>query len=442
VSDILSVTQLTQNVKDLVEANFPAVAVQGEISNFKPHTSGHLYFSLKDAGAQISAVMFRQDAQRLPRLPREGDQVVAHGGLNVYPPRGQYQMVVRSMEAVGLGELLLKLEQLKREIHRRGWFAAEHKRPLPKFPKRVGVITSPTGAVIQDIINIFRRRNLRFQLLLNPVKVQGEGAAAEIAKAIEQMNRHKLVDVMIVGRGGGSIEDLWAFNEEIVAKAIFESEIPIVCAVGHETDHTIAEYVADLRAPTPSAAAEMVMAERSQQEAFIDQCGRRLAQTMRHLIVQTHHRLNRFRAHPFYASPYALLEPWMQRLDDLTDLIDEAMKRQTREARMMVRNFGQRALLLAPTTQFAYYRKELSARRHAIDGAVLRRIKSQKERLNWIVGGLTSVDPKNLLAKGYSILFNEKDGSIINSTLQVESKQGIKALLSDGTLRLQVISSE
>lgn len=285
MSEILTVTQLTQNVKDLVEANFPALSVQGEISNFKQHTSGHLYFSLKDSGAQISAVMFRQDALRLPRPPKEGDQVIATGGLNVYPPRGQYQMVVRSMEAVGLGALLLKLEQLKREIHRRGWFAPEHKRPLPKFPKRVGVITSPTGAVIQDILNVLRRRNLRFQLLLNPVKVQGEGAAAEIAKAIEQMNRYRLVDVMIVGRGGGSIEDLWAFNEEIVAKAIFESEIPIVCAVGHETDHTIAEYVADLRAPTPSAAAEMVMAERSQQVAFIEQAGRRLAQTMRHLIL-------------------------------------------------------------------------------------------------------------------------------------------------------------
>lgn len=438
MSDILTVTQLTQNVKDLIEANFPALSVQGEISNFKQHTSGHLYFSLKDAGAQISAVMFRADASRLPRLPKEGDQVVAHGGINVYPPRGQYQMVVRSMEAVGLGELLLKLEQLKREIHRRGWFAPEHKKPLPPFPNRVGVVTSPTGAAIQDILNVLRRRNARFQLLLNPVKVQGEGAAAEIAKAIEEMNRHKLVDVMIVGRGGGSIEDLWAFNEEIVAKAIFESEIPIVCAVGHETDHTIAEYVADLRAPTPSAAAEMVMAERQQQVAFLEQSRRRLAQTIRHLIVQTTHQLDRYRRHPSFASPYALLEPWMQRLDDLTNLVDDRMKGQLREARLLLRSFRQRATALAPTSQLAYYRRELSSLGHNIDGAMERLLKGRRERLKWVVGGLKSVDPKNLLTKGYSILFDEKGGSIITSALQVERGQRIKALLSDGKLGLLV----
>jgi exodeoxyribonuclease VII large subunit len=262
---ILTVSQLSQAIKLSLETAFPFVQLQGEISNCKPHSSGHLYFSLKDAHAQISAVMFRPDAATLKFTPKDGTQVIAIGEINVYPTSGKYQIVVRELRPMGIGELLLKLEELKMKITKLGWFRKEHKKPLPKFPKRIGVVTSPTGAAIQDMLNILTRRFSGFHLILYPVKVQGEGAAQEIAHAIEQFNHYELADVLIVGRGGGSIEDLWAFNEEVVAKAIFESKIPIISAVGHETDHCIADYVADIRAPTPSAAAEIVIAEKGQQ---------------------------------------------------------------------------------------------------------------------------------------------------------------------------------
>ena len=253
----LTVSQLTNAIKLSLESTFPMIYLQGEVTNFKLQSSGHLYFSLKDANAMIGAVMFKGEASALKIMPKAGDQVVVKGELSVYPPKGNYQLVVRELSYVGLGELLLKLEELKIKLHQMGWFKSSHKKPLPRFPKRIGVVTSPTGAVIQDILNVLTRRFSGFHLILYPVKVQGEGAAQEIAQAIEQFNKYQIVDVMIVGRGGGSLEDLWAFNEEIVASAIFHSQIPIISAVGHETDHCIADYVADVRAPTPSAAAEM-----------------------------------------------------------------------------------------------------------------------------------------------------------------------------------------
>ncbi|MCB1149824.1 MAG: exodeoxyribonuclease VII large subunit, partial [Chlamydiia bacterium] len=260
----VTVSALTEQIRNLLEPRFFGISVRGEISNFKKHSSGHLYFTLKDAKAQIGAVMFAASAGRLRAVPKDGDQVLVTGNLNVYPPHGKYQIVVEEMTPLGLGELLMKLEQLKLEIKRRGWFEKEHKKLLPPFPKRIGIVTSPTGAAIQDILNVLSRRFAGVEILLNPVRVQGETAAAEIAQAIEQFNKYQLADVLIVGRGGGSLEDLFAFNEEIVARAVFESAIPIICAVGHETDHCIAEYVADMRAPTPSAAAELVIREKGE----------------------------------------------------------------------------------------------------------------------------------------------------------------------------------
>jgi len=289
---LLTVSQLTNAIKMSLESMFPSIYLQGEITNFKVQTSGHLYFSLKDANAQIAAVMFAREASYLKTMPKAGDQVVIKGEINVYPPKGNYQLLVRELSFVGLGELLQRLEQLKVKLHQMGWFKAARKKPLPRYPKRIGVITSPTGAVIQDIINVLSRRFSGFSLLLNPVKVQGEGAAKEIAQAIEQFNRYQLVDVMIVGRGGGSLEDLWAFNEEIVAEAIYNSQIPIISAVGHETDHCIADYVADVRAPTPSAAAEIVIAEKAQQIEQLSLIKKRMQQTLIHLINQNRLRLN------------------------------------------------------------------------------------------------------------------------------------------------------
>lgn len=330
----LTVTQLTQAIKLSLEAGFANVWLQGEISNCKCQTSGHLYFSLKDAQAQISAVMFRANVATLPFMPKDGNHVIVRGELNVYPPSGKYQLIVRELQQVGVGALLLKLEELKQKIHRKGWFKQEYKKPLPKFPKRIGVVTSPTGAAIQDILNILKRRFSGFNLILNPVKVQGEGSAQEIAEAIKQFNHYDLCDVMIVGRGGGSMEDLWAFNEEIVAEAIFHSKIPIISAVGHEIDHCIADYVADVRAPTPSAAAEIVIAEKSQQLNYLAQSKQRLQQTIYQLIRHDRRRLEGVMKQPIFLSATRLLGPWMQRLDHLREDIDVFLRQSLMQKRL------------------------------------------------------------------------------------------------------------
>ncbi|TAK53209.1 MAG: exodeoxyribonuclease VII large subunit, partial [Bacteroidetes bacterium] len=257
--NIISVSDLTRRIKSVLETDFTNVAISGEISNFKRHSSGHLYFTLKDQSAQISGVLWRGRAAYLSFTPQDGMKVIARGNVTVYEPRGQYQLDVISLQPLGVGELQLAFERLKQKLAAEGLFDEERKRPLPQYPERIGIVTSPTGAAIQDMLNIISRRYPVAEVILYPVNVQGAGAAAEIAEAVEDFNSYGSIDVLIVGRGGGSLEDLWAFNEEIVARAIFASEIPVVSAVGHEIDFTIADFVADLRAPTPSAAAELVV---------------------------------------------------------------------------------------------------------------------------------------------------------------------------------------
>lgn len=479
-SPIFTVSQLSYAIKHCLETTFPAVSLQGEISNCKLHTSGHLYFSLKDANAQIAAVMFKPDVAGLKMTLKDGMQVVVRGEVNVYPQGGRYQITVRELKPVGVGELLLKLEELKIKLHKMGWFRSEHKKPLPKFPKRIGVVTSPTGAAIQDILNILNRRFSGFHLILNPVRVQGEGAGREIAQAIEQFNHFNLVDVMIVGRGGGSIEDLWAFNEEIVAQAIFHSRIPIISAVGHETDHCIADYVADVRAPTPSAAAELVIAEKNQQLHHLSQIRRRMQQTVIQLIRQDKHRLQGVIRHPIFQTPYGLLGMWMQKLDAFRQDIDESMLRRLRTQQMLLKGKQQQLYASQPRVKLSHYRHRLEVwdkglqtvfmnkiktnrtklvhinillnqtwetkqrQRRAIfqesqiyrqlDRSLTRYIVEKKERLLNIKNTLDTLNPKNLLAKGYCILFSEKDHSAITSVTSVEKHQDVRVMLSDGDL--------
>ncbi len=385
---VFSVSELTSAIKGVLEPTFRGISVKGEISNFKLQSSGHLYFSLKDAGSQISAVLFKGSAKELPRMPKEGDQVVATGEISLYAPRGQYQIIIRELQFLGVGELLLKLHQLKERLQGSGWFDPQHKKPLPKLPRRIGVVTSPTGAVIQDIIHILTRRFAGFQVVLNPVKVQGEGAAQEIAQAIYDFNKYNLADVLIVGRGGGSIEDLWAFNEEIVAKAIFESEIPIISAVGHETDFTIADWVADMRAPTPSAAAEIAIAEKANLLRFLEGAQSLSRQRISNQITQYRQRVSALQKHPLLSSPYGVLAPTIQRLDD----------------------FSRQLEILNPKG----------------------RIKESWDRLNRLKMHLRSLHPQNVLKKGYAILFSEKGDSIILSANDLQPNQKFTALLHDG----------
>ena len=267
---VYSVSELTQRLKGLLETQFPDVWVAGEISNLRPATSGHLYFTLKDSNAQLRAVCFRSQARYLKFKPRDGVSVIARGRLSVYEARGEYQLLVELLEPAGLGALQLAFEQLKAKLAAEGLFDTARKKPLPVLPRTVGIVTSPSGAVIRDILRVLRRRYRNMNALLYPVRVQGEGAAQEIVQAIEHLNRRGGVDVMILARGGGSLEDLWAFNEEDVARAIAASRIPIISGVGHESDFTIADFVADLRAPTPSAAAELVVHRKQDFQAELE----------------------------------------------------------------------------------------------------------------------------------------------------------------------------
>ncbi len=430
---ILTVTELTAAIKALLEPNFRSLSVRGEISNFKLQSSGHLYFSLKDAGSQISAVLFRGSAASLPRMPKEGDQVIAKGEISLYAPRGQYQIVVRELQFLGVGELLLKLHQLKEQLNARGWFDPARKKAIPKFPKRIGVVTSPTGAVIQDILNVLTRRFAGFHVILNPVKVQGEGAAQEIAQAIADFNRHKLADVLIVGRGGGSIEDLWAFNEEIVAKAIFESEIPVISAVGHETDFTIADFVADLRAPTPSAAAEIASAEKANLLKFLAQSEQQLRQRLFHQIRQGRERLDALQKHPLLSSPYALLAQPIQRLDDLRSDLSDSVRRRIEQERIKAASTAQRLALLSPAAQIGQIRERLKSYPDRLSSAIRLLVRNQNLRLKSLVEHLRSLNPQNLMRKGYSVLF-ATDGSVISSAKSMNPNQPFTAQLCDGTV--------
>jgi len=261
---VFTVSELTSKIKDLLEESFPSVWIEGEVSNCRMPSSGHIYFTLKDEQSQLNAVFFRGANQKIKFRIEDGLKVLALGNISVYQRRGDYQLIVGLLQPRGIGELQLAFQQLKKKLQKEGLFASEHKKAIPSFPRRIGIVTSPTGAAVRDIINVINRRFHQVEILINPVKVQGEGAGKEIAKAIDEFNETGGMDVLIVGRGGGSMEDLWAFNEEIVARAIYNSKIPVISAVGHEIDFVISDFVADLRAPTPSAAAELVVGEMEQ----------------------------------------------------------------------------------------------------------------------------------------------------------------------------------
>jgi exodeoxyribonuclease VII large subunit len=433
---IFSVTELTFAIKAVLEPPFRAITVKGEISNFKLQSSGHLYFSLKDAGAQISAVLFKGNAASLPRLPKEGDQVVAMGELSLYAPRGSYQIVVRELQFIGVGELLMKLHQLKETLQARGWFDPARKKSLPKLPKRIGVVTSPTGAVIQDILNVLTRRFKGFQVLLNPVKVQGEGAAEEIAQAIADFNQYNLADVLIVGRGGGSIEDLWAFNEEIVAKAIFESKIPIISAVGHETDFTIADWVADIRAPTPSAAAEIAIAEKANLLKFLAGVQAQAQQRVLSQVSALRQKLLSLQRHPLISTPHSLLAPTVQRLDNFQSDLEDAMKRHIEEKKQKIASLQKQLSLLEPTQKFTQWKGQLKSYHDRILQAMQSSLQQRTERLHRLVGHLRSIHPQHLLKKGYSILM--VGDSVLLSAKTIQPKQTIQALLHDGQITATV----
>jgi exodeoxyribonuclease VII large subunit len=321
---IFTVSELTRLVRTVLEDTFREVWVEGEVSNFTKHTSGHMYFSLKDDSAVLSCVLFRSANQGLKFKIENGMHVLCFGRISVYDKRGQYQLYVDKIEPKGIGALQMAFEQLKNKLKKEGLFDEPRKRPIPYLPTRIGVVTSPTGAAIRDILNVVKRRFQNIEVILNPVNVQGEGAKEEIARAIKEFNefnkgvvRENKIDVLIVGRGGGSLEDLWAFNEEIVARAIFTSEIPVISAVGHEVDWTISDFVADKRAPTPSAAAELVIPRKEDLTTRLEELTDRLDGSIKYKITFLEDELKALSESYILKQPINIIEQYQQRIDDL-----------------------------------------------------------------------------------------------------------------------------
>jgi exodeoxyribonuclease VII large subunit len=410
---VLSVSELTFEIKKKLESNFAYIKVKGEISSLKNQSSGHIYFTLKDASAQISAVLFAGNAKSLKKLPKDGDQVILEGELSVYPPRGGYQIIVRSLSYDGVGDLLLKLHQLKLELKDLGYFESSRKKALPVVPKVIGVVTSPTGAVIQDIINVLKRRLHSFHLILNPVKVQGEGASDEIAKAIDDFNKYQLADVLIVGRGGGSIEDLWAFNERVVADAIYRSKTPIISAVGHETDFSIADFVADVRAPTPSAAAEIVSKESSKIHEDVQRAKKRLAERLKHI-----------------------LEISYQKVDDSEERIQSNWKNLVYRQKTLLKTKRAHLESLLPSKQVFMQKNKLLLIKKQFN-RIHEIISKKRDALRYISEHLFAIHPKTTLKKGYCICFRENKDCAIIRAKDVTVSENLSLLFFDGEIITQ-----
>ena len=389
--NIYSVSSLTHEIKTLLETSFPRLWVEGEISNFKAHSSGHLYFTLKDENAQIRCAMWRFKAGELLFRLEDGLKVVAEADLQVYEKSGSYQLIIQQMQPAGIGALQLAFDQLKKRLQAEGLFDEAHKKVLPEFPERIGVITSPTGAAVRDIISVIGRRFPAAQIILYPVRVQGEGAAEEISKAIQDFNEYREIDVLIVGRGGGSLEDLWAFNEEKVARAIYASKIPVISAVGHEVDFSISDFVADRRAATPSAAAEMVVPDRKELSGVLFYFQEKMIQNILQQINNYRNELQNLKRSYAFRRPEDLIFQKMQRLDEIS---------------------------------------------HLLVSEINHMLTLQQQNLTSRLQQLRSLNPLEILRRGYSICY--KDGKVIKDIKQLQMLDMVQIKLAKGQFLSQV----
>jgi exodeoxyribonuclease VII large subunit len=435
---IWTVTELNRAAGELLEEAFPRVWVEGEISNWKLYPSGHAYFSLKDDGGQIASVLFRAGSKGLRFEPKDGLAVLALGRVSVYGPRGQFQLIVEELEPKGKGALQLAFEQLREKLQREGLFDAARKRPLPALPRTVGVVTSPTGAVIRDILTVLGRRFPNLAVLLNPVRVQGEGAAAEIAAAIAELDRRGDVDVLIVGRGGGSMEDLWAFNEEVVARAIAASRVPVISAVGHETDFTIADFVADLRAPTPSAAAELVVESKEALEKRIDALARRLRGAAVTGVRHARHRLDALAVRRMIGDGKRRLLDLVQRVDALDAELVRAGEGVLAARRRAAERLVQGLAHLSPRARWALLRARLAPARARLAAAGGRAVTARRERVAAAGGRLEALSPLGVLGRGYSICRRLPGREVVTDAAAVAPGAEVEVLLRRGALRATV----
>lgn len=428
---ILTVSRLTSLVREVLEENFQQVWVEGEVSNLSRPSSGHLYFTLKDSGAMVRCVMFRNSARALRFRLEEGMSLVVRGRLSLYEQRGEYQIVCDYLEPRGAGALQLAFLQLKERLAAEGLFAQERKRPLPTLPRRVGIVTSASGAAIHDILNVLGRRFASLELLIMPVRVQGDGAAQEVARAIDDFNRLEAADVLIVGRGGGSLEDLWAFNEEAVARAIHGSRIPVISAVGHETDWTIADFVADLRAPTPSAAAELVCASSEELSRRVEELAQRLNRAMGSRLTGLNERLQGLKR--ALHDPTLLLGHLGQRLDDLNQRLENGMEHCLHRNRERVGRLEQQLDLHHPSLTIDRLRQQVLLLAERAE----HRMTAHLERLGRIQGEATarldSLSPLKTLSRGYAVAERLGDGAVVRDAETLAVGELLKLRLHRGS---------
>ncbi len=429
---IYSVSEITTEIKRSLD-ELGIVWIQGEMSNFKHHSSGHMYFSLKDPRAQVKAAYFRNQNRYLKFSPEDGMEVLVRGRLSVYEPRGDYQVIVEYMEPVGLGSLQLAFDQLKEKLRKEGLFDETHKVPLPLLPQKVGIVTSPTGAAIRDILRILKRRNASLDVLVYPAKVQGAGAAEEIASGIEYLNSRRDIDVIIAGRGGGSIEDLWAFNEEVVARAIYQSGLPIISAVGHEVDYTIADFVADLRAPTPSAAAEMVSGARQDLLVDVNTLKGRLYQAVRRGIEQRRINLERLAHNKAFMVAPNKIRDLQQRFDEGTLRMSQAMHRYTVSIRHRERMLSMRLSTMDLPRLINERKDRLTQHYQELISAMRARLRHDRARFGIAAGKIEALSPLGILQRGFALCRDARD-RIVKNAADVAQGDTVRVTLASGEL--------
>ena len=433
---ILTISELTLKIKTCLEEKYQEIWVEGEISNFRSPSSGHYYFTLKDDKTQIRAVIFRFMGRYLKFDPHDGLLVICRGRINVYEPRGEYQLILDYMEPKGMGALQLAFEQLKEKLQKEGLFDVENKKPLPLLPRKIGIVTSPTGAAIKDILTVVGRRFPNVEIIIDPVKVQGEGSALEIASAIRELNRVTGIDVIVLTRGGGSLEDLWSFNEEIVARAISASSVPIVSAVGHDIDFTIADFVADVRAPTPSAAGELVVREKVELVHLIGSLSDRLRRRMTHLLESEKNQVVFMKKR--LPDLRLQLTDLQLRVDDSNSRLSPRILRMLQLKGEMFKGREARLLLSSPKIRIDEYLKSVSLYRKGLINGMHQLLYRFHQILEKYLGGLDDLSPLNVLKRGYSITRLLPSYRIVRESGMLSQGDNVNVVLGKGELFCKV----
>ena len=439
---VYTVTEITRAIKFSLETEFLQIWIEGEISNLRIPSSGHMYLTIKDEKSQIKVVMFRSSKSQLKFEPKDGDKVIVKGKITVYEPRGEYQAVIEYMEPRGIGALQLAFQQLKEKLLKEGLFDEKFKKIIPLLPQKLGIVTSPTGAAIRDILNIINRRFPNLHILIVPVKVQGEGASREIAAAINDLNQIADVDVIIVGRGGGSIEDLWAFNEEEVARAIFKSKIPVISAVGHEIDFTISDFAADLRAPTPSAAAELVVKDKNVLLETVITLNKRFLRNIRGILAESKVKLKNLTGRKVLLDPLTPIHEKQQKLDEITLRMERGVKKIFETQKARIQSSGKHLFLLNPLVKIKQHKTLLAEQDKKIITQMNFKLNILRNSINATMKRLDSVSPLSVLKRGYAVCRTYPEGKVLKDSRKASIGEFVKVQLSKGKLLCNVTDRE